>query len=141
MEKYEGDWHLQRTVGEDEFLIAEGASWFKRKVIEAIHPYLSFTVSENGNKLSMGVRAPLTNVKKEVPLKDSSEKIMLAEYFFRYDFDCGDQILVYVSEEENDVELLFETHLAKNKFGQLEISVKDATEEPINEFKAFFTYS
>ena len=24
MKKYEGDWHLQRTVGEDEFLIAEG---------------------------------------------------------------------------------------------------------------------
>ena len=66
---------------------------------------------------------------------------MLDEYFFRYDFDSEDQILVYVTEKENDVELVFETHLAKNKFGQLEILVKDATEEPINEFKAIFTYS
>ena len=60
---------------------------------------------------------------------------------FRYDFDSEDQILVYVSEEGDDVELVFETHLAKNKFGQLEILVKDATEEPINQFKAIFTYS
>ena len=66
---------------------------------------------------------------------------MLDEYFFRYDFDSEDQILVYVTEEGDDVELVFETHLAKNKFGQLEILVKDATEEPINEFKAIFTYS
>ena len=66
---------------------------------------------------------------------------MLDEYLFRYDFDSEDQILVYVTEEGNDVELLFETHLTKNKFGQLEISVKDAIEEPVNEFKAIFTYT
>ena len=76
-----------------------------------------------------------------MPLKDSNEKIVFDEYFFRYDFDSEDRILVYVTEEENDVELVFETHLTKNKFGQLEILVKDATEEPINEFKAFFNYS
>ena len=73
-----------------------------------------------------------------VPLKDSSEKIMLDEYFFRYEFDSEDEILVYVTEEGDDVELVFETHLVKNKN---KILVKDAIEEPINQFKAIFTFS
>ena len=62
----------------------------------------------------------------------------MEDYFFRYDFESKDQIRIFVTEEGEDVELVFHTNLALNNLGQLEILIKDATEEPTNQFTAIF---